>query len=87
MAVEYFCIVSASKLQILSDTGTSYKLKAFCPGSLRFLLCLFGDEPLLKVDEDRVLMAGNHNVYVVRIDDAQPYRGHADLWLPKKHVI
>ena len=37
--------------------------------------------------ENRVLMSGNHNVDVIRIDHTQSYRGQAKLRLSEQNIV
>ena len=76
MAVKHLCIVSATKLKILSYTGTSYQLKAFGSCSLGFRYCFFRSQSFLKIHKNRMLMSGDHNVDIIRINNTKTYRRH-----------
>ena len=87
MPVKNVRIVDAPQLQILAHAGTSYQLKSLGAGSLCLLQLFRGGQTLLEIHKDGMLMAGNHNVDVIRIDHMQPHRGHADLRLAQHYVI
>ena len=87
MSVKHIFIMRASKLEILSDTSTSDKLKPFCSR----LFCLFRNiricKPFLKICKHRMLMSCNHNIDIIRIDHPQTDRSQTKLRFSEHDII
>ena len=69
MAAENVLIMDASELQILSDTRTANQAEAFCPCFSGAFRGFFTSQLFLEMDEHGVLVAGNHDVDVIRVND------------------
>ena len=87
MSVKDICVVCAAKLQILPYAGTAYQLKAF--GSCRFCLChhILVGQTVLDMGEERMLMPGDHDIDIIRIDHVQSHRRQTDLRLSQHNII
>ena len=87
VSFKYLCVMSAAKLKILSYAGTAYKLKAFCTCRLCLCNCFRAFQFFLKINKNCMLMSGDHNIYVFRVNYAKSYRSHADLRLSQENIV
>ena len=74
-------------LHVIELSVTADEVEALGASSLGALGGLRGDECLLEVDEEGVLVADDHDVDVVGVDDAQADGGDANLGLAEEDVV
>ena len=87
MAVENLSVVGAPELEVLPHAGTAHQLKALGPGGLGLGHHLLIQEAVLNVGKEGVLVAGDQNIDIVRVDDVHPHRGGANLRVAQDHVV
>ena len=87
MAAEDVLVMNAPKLQVLAHTGASHQPESPGPCCLCQLLDLRLLKLFLEMDEDGVLMSGNHDIDVVRVNHPKANRGRGDFGLAQHDVI
>ena len=74
VAAEDVLVMNAPKLQVLAHTGASHQPEALAPAAFASSWTS-GFKLFLEMDEDGVLMSGNHDIDVVRVNHPKANRG------------
>ena len=87
MTAEYILVMHAPQLQVLTHAGTANQPEAFCAGRPGQFLDLRFLKLFLKMHENGVLMACDHDIDVIRVNNAKPNRSRHDFRFPQHHII
>ena len=69
MAAENVLVVHAAQLKVLTHAGAAHQADSLGSGLNSAVLHLLRAQLFLKVHENGVLVAGDHDIHIVRVND------------------
>ena len=87
VAVKNFRVMSPTQLEVLAYAGAAHQLEALGANGLGLLHHVRVQKTVLDVGEQGVLVAGDEDVDVVRVDDVHAYRSGTNFRVAQHHIV